>query len=353
MQKASRRVILGTAVAAVVAGCSEKAVGPVTAPPLTSPPLSPSPSPRPRPTPTVRRVSDVGPLPPNELGSIPVLMFHRVSDPVLGEFDITPDALWDLLVRLHTEGYRPIRLVDLVRRRLDVPRGRTPVVLTFDDSSPGQFHRFATGGVDPKSGVGILQAFQRKYPTFRACGTMFLNAHPFADPDTPVALQSLVRDGFELGNHTFDHVNLGNVSATDGQREISALQDLVRGAAKGLKPVSFSLPYGVWPADRTVPVSGGTGAQAYRHEAVVLVGADPAPSPYSVHWDPTAVPRIRASSWQGGQQPFCASWWLDRLAQDPGQRYVASGQAGTVTFPRTLADTLRPELQRRARPYSV
>ena len=354
MQEPSRRLVLGSVMAAMVAACSGKtATAPEASRSSLAPSVLPSATPRATATPRVLRQVDVGPMLPNELGDVPVLMFHRVSDPVLGEFDITPDALWDLLVRLHAEGYRPVRLQDLARGQLTVPRGRTPVVLTFDDSSPGQFHRFPKRGIDPRSGVGVLQAFNRKHPAFKATATMFLNAHPFADPQTALALQSLVRDGFELGNHTLTHINLSEVSSVDAQRDIVDLQRLVRSSVKGLRPVSFSLPYGVWPADRSVPVTGGSGGERYRHEAVVLVGADPAPSPYSTGWDPTAIPRIRASSWQGGGQPFCATWWLDRLAREPGRRYVASGRAGTITFPSALGDKLHPQLRDRGRPYDL
>ncbi len=354
MQPPTRRVVLGSVAAGLLTSCTaglkpHAAPRPSAARHLDSVP----PTPVPTPTAPVPRLTDVGSLPPNELGSVPVLMFHRVTDPVLGEYDISPPALWDMLLRLHAEGYRPIRMVDLVRRQFPVSPGRTPVVLTFDDSSPGQFHRFDKRGIDPHSGVGVLQAFSAKYPAFRATATFFLNAHPFADPDASSALQTLVRDGFELGNHTLDHVNLGQVSAAEGRREIVALQQLVQSAVGGVRPVSFSLPYGVWPADRSVPISGTVGNESYQHLAVALVGSNPAPSPYSVSWDASAIPRIRASSWNGGQQPYCASWWLDRLSRDPSQRYVVSGQRGTITFPRSLGGNLHPQFHRYARPYST
>jgi hypothetical protein len=280
-------------------------------------------------------------------------MLHRVTEPVMGEYDITPDALWNLLARLHAEGYRPVRVMDLVQRGLTVPRGLTPVVLSFDDSSAGQFFRRPDGQVDPRSGVGILQAFARKHPAFDATATLYLNAHPFAAPDTARVLQNLDRAGFELGNHTYDHVNLANVSSATGQQEIVELQDLVAGAVPGRRPVTFSLPYGVWPHDRTIPVTGSYQGRSYQHEGVLLVGSDPAPSPFSSHWDPRAIPRIRTSSWQGGGQPYCATWWLDRLSRDPQQRYVSAGRPNTVTFPEALAGALNPRFTRHARPYTV
>jgi len=299
------------------------------------------------------RSLDVGSLPPNQLGVVPVLMFHRVTDPIISEYDITPTALWEMLDRLRIEGYRPVRAVDLVRRRLAVPRGRTPVVLTFDDSSPGQFHRLATGNVDPQSGVGVLQAFHRRYPAFPAVATLYLNAHPFNAPDSAAALKTLDAAGFEFGNHTLDHVNLGNVSAEVGQQEILGLQDLVLAAVPGRRTVTFSLPYGVWPADRSVAIAGGAAGRRYQHEGVLLVGSSPAPSPYSRVWDPQAIPRIRASSWDGGRQPYCATWWLDNLARAPQLRYISAGQSSSVTFPRSQGSLLHPRFRRFAKSYDA
>ena len=297
-----------------------------------------TPAPLSTPSPLRKRVLDavdLGPLPPNELGQIPVLMMHRVTSPIISEYDITPDALWLLLTRLHAEGYRPVRAVDLVRGRLRVPRGRTPVVLTFDDSSPGQFHRRFGGGVDPRSGIGVLQAFSRRHPAFTPTATLYLNGHPFEAPDTGVALRSLDAAGYELGNHTLDHVNLGNVSARVGQQEIVELQNLIGSAVPGRRPATFSLPYGVWPADRGLASAGTWQGSSYRHEGIMLVGAEPTASPFSLAWDPTAISRIRASSWAGGTEPYGATWWLDRLAADPPTQIRQRWAAGKRRLPAT------------------
>ncbi len=359
----SRRVLIGGSAAAVVAIVaatpSEVLPGRISAgevPPLVPAPAMPTPSPTPpspQPTQRPRLLSDTGRLAPNELGDVPILMFHRVSDPVIGQYDITPDAFWDVLDRLYREGYRPIRLVDLVRRQIDVPRGRTPVVLTFDDSSPGQFHRFATGGIDPRSAVGVLTAFARKHPRFRPTATLFLNAHPFADANTTGALRHLVGAGYELGNHTMDHLNLAQVSAATARDDILELQGLIAGAVPKAVPATFALPFGAWPSDRGVAIAGGTAAGQYRHEGVVLAGWEPAPSPYTSSWDPTAITRMCATSWAGGKQDYYANWWLDTLARNPGRRFVASGRRGTVTFPRQLGAALHPRFARQARPYDV
>jgi hypothetical protein len=64
-----------------------------------------------------------------------------------------------------------------------LPVGTTPIVLTFDDSSPGQFRYIQQNGVlaiDPKSAIGILEAFTREHPDFGRAATFFVL--PAADP---------------------------------------------------------------------------------------------------------------------------------------------------------------------------
>ncbi|QNE22693.1 hypothetical protein F1D05_38355 [Kribbella qitaiheensis] len=74
-----------------------------------------------------------------------------------------PAFFRDELERLYRENYHPIRAIDLVRRELSsVPAGETPVVLTFDDSTPRQVAFDAAGRVtrDCDCALGILQTSQ-------------------------------------------------------------------------------------------------------------------------------------------------------------------------------------------------
>ena len=61
-----------------------------------------------------------------------------------------------------------------------VPAGKTPVVLTFDDSTQFQFSYDARGNIKPDTAVGILLEFQREHPGFPLAGTFYVNREPFA-----------------------------------------------------------------------------------------------------------------------------------------------------------------------------
>jgi hypothetical protein len=96
-------------------------------------------------------------LAPNELGLVPVLMYHDIID--VPETDVAyTRTLADFraeLQRLYDANYHVIPLQDLVSGQLDVPAGKHPVVLTFDDGIANQF-RFliaadGSTSIDPTS----------------------------------------------------------------------------------------------------------------------------------------------------------------------------------------------------------
>ena len=93
------------------------------------------------------------------------------------------------------------------------------------------------------------------------------------------------------------------------------------------------------------------GATAYTNEAVLLVGANPAPSPFHRDWDANRVPRIRSSSYRGGKGEFLMTWWLDQVKHGTVTRYVSAGNPGHVTFPKKYAARLAPHLAARAIVY--
>lgn len=93
-----------------------------------------------------------------------ILAYHRIGEPE-GRWQRTPANFRTDLERLLADGYFPVNLRDLVEGRLSmVPAGKRPVVLTFDDSTIGQFRILPDGTVHPHSAVGILKAFHEAHP---------------------------------------------------------------------------------------------------------------------------------------------------------------------------------------------
>jgi peptidoglycan/xylan/chitin deacetylase (PgdA/CDA1 family) len=289
----------------------------------------------------------------NELGVVPVLMHHEIRPDRVGPFDQTPEEFRRELATLWSQGYWPVRAVDLATGNLDVPAGKTPVVLTFDDATQFQFSYDRLGRIKPTTAIGVLLEFARTHAGFRPAGTFYVLRQPFAGtPRGPAMLRWLVQHGFELGNHTHDHLPLGSLSPTQVQRELVLGQKVITDAVPGVRVRTLSLPLGVMPRPAVLARRGRWRGRSYHNAGVFLVGANPAPSPFSSVFEPGAIPRIRSSHlpWNG-ERDFGAAYWFDQLQRHPEQRYVSDGDPRTIAFPRTEAAQLAARFRSRARPY--
>jgi peptidoglycan/xylan/chitin deacetylase (PgdA/CDA1 family) len=287
----------------------------------------------------------------NELGEVPVLMYHQIRRDGGGEYDLTPDEFRAELERLWREGYRPVRAIDVVTGALDVPAGKSPVVLTFDDSTKEQLAVDSAGEVLPETAIGIMLEFQRTHPGFELAGTFYPNREPFAGVrEGPQLLRWLAEHGFELGNHTRDHIPLDQMGAEEARRQLVLGRELITDAVPEARVRTLALPLGAWPTPRSIAWRGSWRGRAYEHDGVFLVGAEPAPSPFARSFDRRAIPRIRTAP-PGAGSEFGSSWWLDQLRRDPSRRFVSDGDPKTVAFPRGLSAKLEPRFRERAKPY--
>ena len=252
---------------------------------------------------------------PNRLGVIPVLEYHQIGDAEgrwsRGYLQFARD-----LELLHARGYRPITVRQLVTRQIDVAPGMTPVVITFDDASPGQFRFIATGDsvrVDPTSAVGIWEAFAARHPEWKGravfCvlpsasdGHAFFGDKGIQGQRTAWRLQKvryLAERGYELCNHTLWHANLSKMSGAMVQEQIARAQVAVDSAVSGYPMRTMALPLGIWPKDRTLLRRGSwrdarSGRTTnYEIDAVLKVGGGPSYSPFDTLFDPLRIPRIQ------------------------------------------------------------
>lgn len=287
----------------------------------------------------------------NELGSVPVVMYHRVVAEATREFDRTPEEFRAELAQLHDAGFRPVTTREYVTRDMPLEAGTSPVVLTFDDSTRDQFALMPDGDVDPSSAVGILLDFAASHPGFRAVAAMYVNSAPFGLADGDPALRKLHELGFELGNHTANHANLSKLDAATAQRELVLGERVITSAVPGATVDTLALPFGARPADRSILSGGSADGATYELHGVLLVGAGPAPSPYAATFDPMAIPRMRSSTWTGGEPNYGTGYWLDWFSKHPERRFVSDGNPEAISFPRSLADRLAPTFADAAQPY--
>ena len=287
-------------------------------------------------------------LAPNELGQVPVIMYHQVVPDGGSEYDLTPAEFRAELQRLWDEHYRPITAADLVGGTIDVPEGTTPFVMAFDDASESQAALLPDGTIDPNTAVGIMLDFAKTHPGFEPAATFYVNGDPFLAGENRTALMTwLVENGFEIGNHTYDHTDLSTVSTDEVQRQFVENQRIIHAALPEYEIVTMALPFGAVPEPASLATEGSWDGESYAFAGVMLVGANPSVSPYSASFEPTAIPRIRSSPRAEGVENG-SSYWLDLFAEDPQSRFVSDGNAKAITVPAGRTAELAEPYQARA-----
>jgi peptidoglycan/xylan/chitin deacetylase (PgdA/CDA1 family) len=288
----------------------------------------------------------------NELGVVPVLMYHQLREDGGSVYDMTEAQYRQELEWLFDNGYRPITTAQLARGDIDVPAGAKPVVLTYDDSTTTQATLTDDGELDPATSLGILVEIAARYDDVEPRASVYVISSSLFGGTAAgeQVLEVLHGHGMEIGNHTHNHPNLRGLSNAEVQDELATNVAVVTGLVPDAEVVTLSLPLGVWPDDRDVAVSGSSGSGSYRNDGILLVGANPAPSPFDAAFDPLAIPRIRANV--DPEAEFESAWWFEIIG-DGGNTapFVSDGDPDTISFPAELADRLAPALVDRANPY--
>ena len=291
----------------------------------------------------------------DETGRVMVLEYHRVGgDPDFApEWTISARALRRELEYLRRNGYHPVNARDFLTGRMDVPAGKTPVVLTFDDSSDTQFTLVRRHGKlvpDPGGAVGVLVDFHRRHPEWPLRGTWFVL--PKADPPNDLfgqprhaarKLRFLVEAGMEIGSHTLYHADLGRSTPDQAREQIARSVTEIRRHLPGYPVDTLGVPFGVYPEDVSLLREGEWQGQRYRFMGAFQVAGGPSAPPGTRGFDPFRVPRIQTG--RGGGQTREAFREAER---HPGRRYVSDGVPRVISFPRAHAGRLDLEALRAA-----
>lgn len=290
----------------------------------------------------------------NELGQVPVLMYHRIVAQPTNYMDRTPDQVRAELTFLAKGGYVPITAADFVAGRIDIPAGAHPVVLTFDDGSDTHFAFDPQGNPAPNTAVSLIMEVAKAYPAFHPVATFFVNQNPFnLGPKAADGVRWLTQHGFEVANQTAHHADLVTMTREAVQTEIGTAEKMIIDLGAPA-PTTFAYPFGALKAHQLEWAQRGTaGGATWNFGGMFLAGWKPAYSPFEKNFDPRLIDRIRSADLikTDGCDQFCSTAWLSWLDKNPDKRYTSDGDPRLISFPADKANLLAQRYEALGRPY--
>lgn len=285
----------------------------------------------------------------NELGRVPVMMYHGIVNKKSSEtsytggnvdkdgYNRTVEAFKEDLEFYYQNGYRMIRAIDYVNGIIDVPYGKSPIVLTFDDGSANNIkvNGISEDGeiiIDENSAVGVLESFKKKYPDFNVTATFFVNGSLFQQSEyNEKILKWLVENGYDIGNHTKTHVNFSNASTNESEEEVgfvyNKLDAIIPDKYVKLVALPFGSPYKKTHANFSHIINSNYNGINYETVSTFRVGWMPDYSPFSKDFDKEFIMRVRAYDNNGVDFDIDASF---RILEK--NRYVSDGNADTIVI---------------------
>lgn len=291
----------------------------------------------------------------NELGRIPILMYHAFvfDEENTDDWTLTFDQFREQLDWLVANDFVMVGMNSVLTRDFDVPAGKKPVILTFDDASGGQFRlqQSADGGleINPDTAVAILEEYRQAYPEF--AGPAFFAVLPdwcftFPDDNDPSTCEErlawLIDRGYEIGNHTMEHLNLTDAPLDEVVYQVHGPTQWFGERISGPNNLTdvLVLPYGAYPAQDDIRAMLFDGFQVeggvFAPTLILEVGASPARSPFHIEWTPNLSRYNTAPDifWQ----------WAESMDSGETVVFVSDGDAGTVTIPEGWEEALNQDL---------
>ena len=283
---------------------------------------------------------------PDEVGRIPILMYHAfgANNTFRGHrydtfgLNIAPDTFRAQLDAMYKANWYPVNMRDVLSAHLDIPAGKTPVVLTFDDARGTQFKYLPDGTIDPNCAVGILMDFHAQHSDWPLRGTFYVlpkskwNPAPFWQPGLETKkLRFLVDQGFELANHSTSHRMMGHLDGATLTWEMAECQRYFQARIPNLTMNTMALPGGDAPRNHalwTRLLSGKDGGTTYNNRCILMAWGGPTYGWASKKFDPERVARI-------GVSPGYMEGWLKRLSAAKAHEYVSDGDPNTLAVPQS------------------
>lgn len=285
----------------------------------------------------------------NELGNVPIMMYHGIVNMSDNDtsftggnvdkdgYHRTTESFIRDLEFYYNNNYRMIRLSDYVNGIVDVELGKTPIILTFDD---GLANNIKVTGldengnviIDPFSAVGILESFKQKYPDFNVTATFFVNGTLFHQPEyNDKILNYLINHGYDIGNHTYNHVDFTKISSLESEEEIGKIYNLldqyIPQKYVNIVALPFGSPYSM-EHDNFNHILTSNYNKTYYTTSTLRVGWESNLSPFNSNFNKVFLKRIRAYDNNGTEYDIKMNFNLLE-----NNRYISDGNKDEVVVP--------------------
>ena len=260
-------------------------------------------------------------------------------------YNRTTEAFYKDLEFYYENGYQMIRLNDYVNGKIDVDYKKSPIILTFDDGNDNNIK--VTGLdedgniiIDENSAVGILEKFKKEHPDFNVTATFFVNGTLFNQPEyDEKIIKWLVENGYDVGNHTENHLDIKKSSSEQVQKEIVSvyqqLEEIIPDKYVKIIALPFGSPYSKDHSNYKYVLNSTYNNKSYETIAALRVGWEPEVSPFHKDFDKTFLKRVRAYDNNG--EEFDIEMVFNMLET---KRYISDGNVDTIVTSQDNSDLI-------------
>ena len=268
---------------------------------------------------------------PNELGSIPVITYHRVDEKDT-EYTRSREGFWSDLQNFKKHGFHFISLEEFLTGKIRAPRGKIPLLLTFDDSSETQFKYLDDLTIAPGCAMHYMQKFQAQNPEMKLKAVYFVlpgASYPnnlFGQPEYfTKKLKYILDHGYEIESHTLWHANLRQYRDKI-EEQLAMAQEYVRKYIPGHTYRALAVPYGIYPRPEDTPRlrAGSYQGKSYQNQLVFDFSNRLSLSIYDRNFDRNHVRRLH-----GNTAVF--DKLFRQVQEDRSRFFISDGDPDTIT----------------------
>ncbi len=231
---------------------------------------------------------------------VPIIMYHMLDYPYRW---VDQNTFKTHLKKLYDSGFTTIGIEDFLNCDFSsVPPGRKPIVITFDDAFESQFRILKNGEIDSTSGVGMLEENYKLHPEFgkKVAFFIYLSKYPFGQANRPELwrkkINYLFSNGFNIGCHTYSHINLSKVASEKIIKELDAFYSEMEENFGDKYKDSMFLAYPDGDPPKDLNIIKNYNYKGYGFDACFTAWGGIASLPISSEFDKYNIPRIEANN---------------------------------------------------------